>query len=186
MSRRKRKPSKGKTINPNFFIFCEGDTEELYVKFLKSQYRVPIEVDSKISGNRITKKYITNYKKGKYIHKKDKTFLLYDLDAPKILEKLQAINDTILLVSNPCIELWYLLHYKEQKAEINCKRCISDLTNRNKTYSKTILDKKLKQNLLDKQDKAIDRAKRLTKYSNPSSTINILIEELKSAQKEKI
>jgi len=89
------------------------------------------------------------------------------------------------LASNPCIELWYLLHYKDQKAEINCKNCISDLTNRNKSYNKIILDKKLKQNLLDQQDKAINRAKKLTKYSNPSSTVYILIEALREAQENK-
>jgi len=35
-----------------------------------------------------------------------------------------------------------------------------------------------------KQDKAINRAKRLTPYNNPSSTIYLLIEELEKAKKE--
>jgi len=37
----KRKPSKGKKINPTLFIFCEGKTEESYINFLKSFYRIP-------------------------------------------------------------------------------------------------------------------------------------------------
>jgi len=117
---RKRGASKGKKMKPTYFVFCEGKTEALYVKFLKNQYRVPIIIDSKVAKNRIDEKYIKSYKKGKFTHKKDKTFLLYDLDAPKMLQKLQSINSAILLVSNPCIELWSLLHIKEQKANICC------------------------------------------------------------------
>lgn len=79
-------------MKPTFFVFCEGETEEAYVKFLKSRYRIPIEIDSKVAGNRITNKYINNYKKEKFTHVKDKTFLLYDLDTPKMLEKLQQIT----------------------------------------------------------------------------------------------
>jgi len=124
---RSRHSSKGKKTNPIFFVFCEGKTEKLYIKFLKSQFRIPFEVDSKIAKNDISENYIKSYKKGKFLHEKDKTFLLYDLDAPKMLEKLQAIKGTILLASNPCIELWYLLHYKEQKAAINCKKCNVEL-----------------------------------------------------------
>lgn len=31
---RKQRVSKGKTMRPNFFVFCEGDTEEAYVSIL--------------------------------------------------------------------------------------------------------------------------------------------------------
>ncbi len=31
--------SKGKTMRPNFFVFCEGKTEITYVKFLRSVFR---------------------------------------------------------------------------------------------------------------------------------------------------
>jgi hypothetical protein len=56
---------------------------------------------------------------------------MYDLDAPKMLERLQKIRSATLLVSNPCIEIWYLLHYKEQKAELNCQICNKELEKRN-------------------------------------------------------
>jgi len=87
MKRQIRKP-KGKEINPTFFVFCEGETEEQYIGFLRSEYRLPIVIDAKIAGNRITEKYIRNYKNNKVTHPKDKTYLVYDLDAPKMLEKL--------------------------------------------------------------------------------------------------
>ena len=44
---RSRRPPKGKKIKPTFFVFCEGKTEEQYIKLLKSHYRIPIEIDSK-------------------------------------------------------------------------------------------------------------------------------------------
>lgn len=39
--------SRGKTMKPNFFVFCEGKTEINYVKFLRSVFRVPIQVIAK-------------------------------------------------------------------------------------------------------------------------------------------
>ena len=51
--------SKGKKINPTYFVFCEGETEEVYINHLRSKYRLPININSKIAGNRITEKYIS-------------------------------------------------------------------------------------------------------------------------------
>lgn len=185
MRSRKRQASKGKKINPTFFVFCEGKTEELYIKYLKSKYRIPFEIDTQIAKNKIKENYIKSYKKNKFTHKKDKTFLLYDIDAPKMLEKLKAIPDTILLASNPCIELWYLLHYKNQNAGVNCAYCNKELKNRNKEYSKTKLDNKLRQHLNDNQEKALKRAKKLKYYNNPSTTIFLLIEALEKVKKDR-
>jgi len=175
---RKRKSTRSKRMKPTFFVFCEGKTEELYVKYLKSKYRIPFEIDTQVAKNNITADYIENYKKNKFTHEKDKTFLMYDLDAPKMLEKLQKIDHTTLLSSNPCIELWYLLHYKEQKAKIDCKKCNKELEKRNKQYSKTFIDTKLKAHLDTKQQKAVNRAKKLGNLDNPSSNIYLLIDEL--------
>ena len=38
MGRQIRK-SKGKTMKPNFFVFCEGESEVAYISHLRSQYR---------------------------------------------------------------------------------------------------------------------------------------------------
>jgi len=179
---RKRQSPKGKLMKPTFFVFCEGKTEELYVKYLKSKYRIPFEIDTQIAQNKITSKYIKNYKKSKFTHPKDKTFLMYDLDVPKMLDKLQKIEGTTLLASNPCIELWYLLHYKEQKAEISCLLCNKELKKRNGNYTKTIIEAKLKDQLKTKQQKAVNRANKLKKYGNPSSNIYLLIEELEKVR----
>ena len=178
-----RKPPKGKKIRPTFFVFCEGKTEEQYVKFLKSKYRIPIEIDSKKADHSISQKYIYRYKKSKFTHKKDKTFLLYDIDVQGIIEKLEAIKDSIILASNPCIELWYLFHFKEQMAEIDCKKCNEELNKRNRPYKKGFINHKLKENLISTQLKAINRARKLKAYKNPCSTVYLLIEALEEVKK---
>ncbi|MDR1882227.1 MAG: RloB family protein [Prevotella sp.] len=66
MKQKGRQP-KGKLIKPTFFVFCEGETEEAYIKYLRSLYRLPIEIDPKIAGNRITDKYIANHKNHKTV-----------------------------------------------------------------------------------------------------------------------
>ena len=58
--------SKEKTMKPNFFVFCEGETEVAYVNFLRSQYRVPIQVISKKSDSNISFDTSTTVKKIKF------------------------------------------------------------------------------------------------------------------------
>ena len=50
--------SRGKTMKPNFFVFCEGKTEINYVKFLRSVFRVPIQVIAKKSDSNISLDFI--------------------------------------------------------------------------------------------------------------------------------
>ncbi|MDN5201942.1 RloB family protein [Fulvivirgaceae bacterium BMA10] len=176
---RKRKKSKGKKINPTLFVFCEGDTEEAYVNMLKSHYRLPsIQIHPKIGGNNITASYIQNYKKDKPTHEKDINYLMYDLDVRGVLSRLQKIGNSVLLLSNPCLELWFLLHYKNQTTNIDCTYCCKELNNRNKSYKKGVIGQKLKEKLLSKSKEAIGRAKNLNEFGNPSSTIYRLIEML--------
>ena len=112
----RRKP-RGKRINPTFFVFCEGKTEEEYVKFLRNVHRIPIEINSKRAGDSISQRFINNYLKSKTQHKKDEIFLMYDLDVEGTLDRLNDLEG-ILLVSNPCITLCFLLHHREHSDNI--------------------------------------------------------------------
>ena len=183
MARKRREP-KGKKINPTLFVFCEGDTEEAYVNLLKSIYRIPsIQIRSKIGGNNITSDFIENFKKGKPSHEKDMDFLMYDVDVPEILDRLNDIDNSTLLLTNPCIELWFLLHYKNQTANINCDRCCREMSNRNGVYKKGAIDKKLREKLISKREDAVKRGKALNENNNPSSTVYRLIEILEALKK---
>jgi hypothetical protein len=182
----KRTASKGKRINPHYWVFCEGETEEAYVSFLRSKYRIPIEIVPKIVGNRITPRIIKNYKQNKPTHEKDKDFLMYDADVPETLEKLKEIPSAVLIASNPSIELWFLLHYKNQTGITTTKDCIKELSNRNRnTYRKGIIDNQLESKLTENCSKACVHAQRLELFHNPSSNMYIFIIELEKLKNEK-
>lgn len=183
MSRNKRLP-KGKVINPTFYVFCEGETEEAYINYLRSKYRLPILIDAKIAGNRITGKYIQNYKKDKTNHPKDITYLVYDIDVTEMLRKLQAIKNTILLSSNPCFELWYLLHVQEQTAEITSKECIQKLKQQFPNYGKGLFNNDLKNKIEKGQSKAVNIASKLQEFKNPSTQMFVFINEIEKVKKQ--
>jgi hypothetical protein len=81
MAKDQRK-SRGKEINPTFFVFCEGESEEAYICYIRSKYRVPIQIKSKIAKNKINNRYVKDILRPLPKHKKDKLFLLYDIDTP--------------------------------------------------------------------------------------------------------
>ena len=179
---RKIRLSKEKQMKPNFFVFCEGKTEIAYIKFLRSLYRVPIQVIPKKVKSNISKDDIENSKRDYVTTNQDKTFLMFDLDVAGVLEHLQKISDAELLVSNPCVELWFLLHYQEQKSKLTSKKCIQKLQRFTKDYKKGVLSEEEKNVLAVNRDVAIKRAKLLEEYDNPSTTIYRLLELLKDKE----
>jgi len=180
----KRAVPKGKKIRPTFWVFCEGETEATYIAMLRSKYRIPIEIITKIVGNRITEHYISRCKQGKFTHQKDRDFLVYDADVPEILLKLQSIKGAKLIASNPCIELWFLLHYKNQSTYITGNECEKELENRNRNpYHKGVIDKRLEERLKENQQKACFRARQLRMFENPSSGMYEMIDELEKVKK---
>ncbi|MCT4664782.1 MAG: RloB family protein [Flavobacteriales bacterium] len=176
-----RKKNKARSMNPTYFVFCEGDTEKEYIKILKKQFRhIPIEIKEKIEGNQINTRKVVDIiqEKGLYLKNKDKVFLLYDIDVPKMLEKLLKVKDAILLVSNPCIEFWFLLHCEAQNAHISTSNAIKKLEKNWKNYKKGKLTEQMAKILQNNQKQAILKAKKLKAHSNPSSTIYRIIEIL--------
>lgn len=179
-----RRKSRGKKINPTFYVFCEGQTEEEYVKFLRSKYRIPIEINSKRTGDRISQQHINNYLKTKTRHNKDQTFFMYDLDVDGVLERLNQLDGT-LLVSNPCLELWFLLHHQDQRANISTSNCFRTLRTICPDYEKGKLSDNLKSRLIDNLEDAIIRSEQLNRHDNPSTTVSDFIAELNKVKREK-
>ncbi len=175
---RKVRISKGKQMKPNFFVFCEGETEIAYVKFLRSLYRAPIQVIPKKGKSNISEDYIER-SKNEYVRTgQDRVFLMYDLDVDGMLEHLLKIPNAELLVSNPCIELWFLLHYQEQKVEITSGKCIQKLHKVSKGFRKGGLSEEEKKVLAENRELAVERAKKQAEYHNPSTTVFKLLEKL--------
>jgi len=180
MGRNKRE-SKGKSINPSYFIFCEGESEESYVQYLRNKYRLPVEIVSKVTKGNIDSKLIKKHISSRPQHEKDIIFLMYDIDVTGFIDKLNEIKKHVkseLLVSNPCFELWYYLHFNNQTAEISTDRCIKKLENICPDYKKGTISVKLKEKLETKQIEASQKAQNLSLYNNPSSSVYNLIKML--------
>jgi len=179
-----RRVSKNKNIRPTFFVFCEGETEETYINYLRIRYRLPIEIKVKIKGSDINERYISKVKSNHTKHEKDETFLIYDSDIPEIVTKLKQIRNVELLMSNPCFEIWYLLHYQQQTSELTSSQCLSELGKHINGYKKGILCASLKEVLSVNKDEAIKRAESLNVDKNPSTSIYVLIKKLDAAKRE--
>ena len=112
----KREPSPSLRMRKIALVICEGETEVCYINLLKSWYKSPIRIISHIEGTKITPSLVEKRTKELKISQWDKvhTFLMYDMDVQAINEKLRKCKAEMLL-SNPCFEIWLLLHAKDQK-----------------------------------------------------------------------
>ncbi len=163
-------------------IICEGETEVCYINLLKSRYKSPIRIVSHIEGTKITPSLVEKRAKELKISQWDKvqTFLMYDMDVQAINEKLQKCKAEMLL-SNPCFEIWLLLHSKDQKTAIGTDSLIKELKKSApvwKNYTKSVLTDTQKVYLNKNIDIAVARAKALNEFQNPSTGIHKLIEML--------
>ena len=124
----KREPSPSLRMRKIALVICEGETEVCYINLLKSWYKSPIRIISHIEGTKITPSLVEKRTKELKISQWDKvhTFLMYDMDVQAINEKLSKCKAEMLL-SNPCFEIWLLLHAKDQKAAIETDALIKEL-----------------------------------------------------------
>jgi hypothetical protein len=173
-------------MKPMIMVFCEGATEDEYVNFLKTRYHVKIKIISKITGQQLSQELINKHTYAEKLNGKDTihTFLMYDLDSPSIAEKVKECRGE-MICCNPCIELWFYLHEKEQHANISTTACLQLLKKVSgwKEYKKGSLSEIQKDLLWEKRKEAVFRGKGLVDYQNPSAPIFRFIkflEEIKS------
>ncbi len=180
---KKVRKRKDKKTNPVYYVFCEGESEKAYIKYLKKEYRKPITIKVE-QKNEVNQHKINTYLKNNqpFDKKKDKIFLMYDLDITGTLEKLNniKIRNKVLLVSNPCFELWYLLHFQYQTANINSKYCENLLKGYLRNYQKGEVPQDIKNRIKNAGNlqKVIQKAKKLKYYKNPSTTVYLIIDLL--------
>ena len=179
----KREPSPSLRMRKIALVVCEGETEVCYINLLKSWYKSPIRIISHIEGTKITPSLVEKRIKELKISQWDKvhTFLMYYMDVQTINEKLRKCKAEMLL-SNPCFEIWLLLHAKDQKAAIETDALIKELKKSApvwKNYTKSAFKDTQKAFLNNNTDVAVARAKELHEFQNPSTGIYKLIEMLK-------
>lgn len=125
----------------------------------------------------------------------DKAFCIFDTDIKKdkntqieMAIKISRENNIIPIVSAPCVELWFLLHYEYTTATINSNEVIEKLKRHYPKYKKNC---NIYPDIKDKINKAIDNSKKLEKYqkqnnrklqtveANPYTEMYKIVEELR-------
>ena len=178
--RRESRPSR--SMKPVFVVFCEGETEEAYLDFLKQTYRSPFKIIPKVEGGKISQHLIRKRCREVKISPNEKiqVFLMYDMDKPEITEKLLQLKAHLLL-SNPCIELWFLLHCKDQKTAISTEDSIKALKHKGapwNSYKKPEISTTQKEYLKQHVQEAMKRAASLPVHGNPSSDVHHLLRSI--------
>ena len=181
---RNRRPPK--KMKPVFLVFCEGETEEAYVHFLRQQYHFPIKVPKPI-GTSISQGYIQRVIQNEKLELGDKikSFLMFDLDRNDVVKKLEACKGSSNISSNPCVELWFLLHTSEQNAAITTDACVEKLKKSVLdwvNYKKGTLSEKQRRYLWENHSLASERARKLTAGNNPSSMVYLLLEAIEEVK----
>lgn len=184
----KERISKPRKMLPQFLVICEGETEEVYVNLLKRNYRLPIKIVPKIIGSEISDSLIKRYKK-ELTTKLEliSTFLIYDGDIPLIVERLNQCSGTIL-ISKPCIELWFLAHYKDiPDVEIKTDECLKRLKTLHnwKNYKKANFSITQQQELWDNRLIAVRKMKAIPNRMYTYSQLYEFIEILESENKKR-
>lgn len=178
----KREKAPDKWMRKIALVIYEGETEENYLNLIKKWYKSPVRIISHIEGTRINQALVDKHERGLKISAKDKvdTFLMYDMDVSAINEKLMACKAELLL-SNPCFEIWLLLHTKEQKSSISSEAVLKELKKSASVwnnYNKSVYTDTQKAFLREHIEDAVNRAKMLKDLKKPSSRIYKLLEIL--------
>lgn len=180
---RKGRESKGREMTPNYFVFCEGETEVVYVEMLRSYYRLPIRIIAKKTLLNITPALVERCRSAYIQTINDRTYLMYDLDVEEMLARLRKVDGATLLCTNPCFEFWLLLHYADPKAPLGSEECVKRLSSFEKRYKKGELAENMRQCLMANVEVATERAKCLKEYSNPSTTVWLFLQDLERERK---
>ena len=180
-----------------FVILCEGElTEPLYLKAVASLQEIRSVATLDIRGMGCEpRKLVEEAKAAKRSERRQSTgvtkyWCVFDVEAPtphtRLSEAVQMArdNEISVAVSNPCFELWLVLHYTDHESWIDNDDCGS-LRHRQDNSQGKSLDGAV---YMPRRDQAIKRAKRLAMLhssanrgfpdDNPSSSLYRLLEAI--------
>jgi hypothetical protein len=191
-SRPMGRPHRPRQRKKRFLLYCEGDvTEPDYFNDLRRHFRNPlIEIEIGDSKRNDPKGLVELAKKRREEARRnarrerddsllfDEVWCIFDVDEHANLrdaiQQAKAISIS-LAVSNPCFELWILLHFKEQWASITGEKSRSAVRKYLKDYEKHADFEKLKGN----GEVAMKRAKQMEarakanneEFANPTTSV---------------
>jgi hypothetical protein len=198
-------PQRPVAVRPNrreLLIFAEGEvTEEDYLKYWHRRFRGHVNVEiHEFHGTPLA--LVQRAAEAKARNEKaerkgrgrahDEVWCVFDVDEHPRLERaseLAAASDINLAISNPCIELWFLLHFADQTAYIDSRAAQREA----KAYLKCgkDLDDRALDSLAENFALARERAQRLDEKhrddgtptpGNPSSGAWRVVDSITSAR----
>lgn len=187
----KKKPNNLQKKYPrkSFCIFTEGDTEELYFKDFNLSN---VKAHSLKGGGLVPMmEKLKKYRNGAFAGY-NFYWLVFDMDN-KFEKDIQTLildvkqNKYSFCFSNPCFEIWYLLHYDYRETAITSSDAINSLGRKIQKYSKTMPG--IYDILKRKQETAIKNSQKLFPLEkrrnltfkgipNPSTNIDNLVQQL--------
>lgn len=119
----------GRKIKPLIYVFCEGESEIEYTRFLKEKYEDVAVIQKPVKGlfDVADKKFKKDAKYRNNAEVTDEIWFFFDVDDGQtgswdkikktisVLQKLRKKPNirVRLLMTTGCVEYWFLLHYKK-------------------------------------------------------------------------
>lgn len=191
--------SKGLKPREKILIVCEGQqTEKDYFEYLKRKYKlstaeVKVKEDGGSSPNSVFKDALKLYndslEKSQVAY--DAVYCVYDQDEfsqhSDVKNKIKQQKNFNRIFSNPCFEVWYLLHYNKSTKPF-AKKGKKTASQQAKSQFEALLKKNGKdylECLFNNTDEAIKNAKENSKQSikNPYTNVYVLVEKMREISK---
>ncbi|NJP89490.1 RloB domain-containing protein [Nonomuraea sp. FMUSA5-5] len=199
-----RKSGKPKPPRKRLSIYCEGrGTEKIYFCGLRSTLRaanvdvrvVPTKgnphsiVRYAINDTGLARRSEIDFQRG------DQVWCVFDVEAPQChpgieeAEKLASKYGIKLAVSNPCFELWLLLHFQEQRAYLTTANACTKLAVHLPDYNKRISFDAFAELYSGARSRAVDLGAKFGEAANlvernPWSSVWVLVDHIKSFSNE--
>ena len=201
-SLRRRRPSREPF--PRILIVCEGkSTEPEYFNETRHLERTPVELDIRSGGvpKTLVERAVELKKASEQSAKKqaddnqlfDHIWCVFDVDEhPNLMEAKQQAKDNgiMLAISNPCFELWAILHFRNQRAHIERGALRKECQKFIPGYEKHLPVSKL----LPRYNAALRRAQELDSWQqsrgcdgeNPSTGVYKLTEQIRRIGRSRV
>ena len=135
-----------KKLIPNIFILTEGETERIYLNHLKQRgcnYSLHIQSYGRNDPLKMVKRCNEIFRNREMsVRRGDHAFCVMDVDNSKDDDFRKALqysekNGIQIILSNPCIEVFFLLHFTDVIPDLTSKEMKKELSNHIEGYRET-------------------------------------------------
>lgn len=186
-----RRKSRGRPNPPQIHIYTEGESEVLYLNYLKNlvgvRHHKRLVVKSKRKQGLDLYYYVRKeYRKHDFVNSPTTIILVIDKDDTstsdlKKLKKLCSESNFTLVFSNACFELWLLLHFERVTANLNREELKKRIEGRTgKKYKKT--DKPMFEKIVRRYKQALANSEKMSAEildfeQNPYTNVGELVKK---------